>query len=175
MIQHGKTPVYYAAVHGHHEVIEILCEHGANVNLPDVYGNTPGYWTAGLGRSETTKLLHRSGADLNKSNLKGSTPLILAASNGNVEGVKLLVQLGVNPDHRDKQGMLAAERAFRTGHKDIFRILQRYQPAYRLQVFLRGTIRHRLGTSTGLSFVRMLPVDVLALIANHVVNQNAKE
>ena len=41
----GATALHYAALHGHLEIVRLLFERGANINVPDGrYGATPAGW-----------------------------------------------------------------------------------------------------------------------------------
>ena len=55
--EHGRTPIYYAAMHGHTEIFKILAPLTDNPNVPDKYGETPICWAARNGNTEIVKIL----------------------------------------------------------------------------------------------------------------------
>ncbi len=70
--QFGSTPLSWAALMGHTEVVALLLERGADVNAQNRDGATPLHSAAFLGRTETVKLLLEKGADPKLRNNTGS-------------------------------------------------------------------------------------------------------
>ncbi|PNY27023.1 Uncharacterized protein TCAP_03048, partial [Tolypocladium capitatum] len=59
---HCKTPLFYAAEHGHEDIVELLHEMGADVNLQDAKDSrTPLSWAAENGHEAIVKLLLDTG------------------------------------------------------------------------------------------------------------------
>ena len=73
--QFGSTPLSWAALMGHTEVVALLLEQGADVNAQNRDGATPLHSAAFLGRTETVKLLLEKGADPKLRNNTGSTAI----------------------------------------------------------------------------------------------------
>jgi len=60
-----RTPLYWAALRGHKEIIEFLISKGADVNAKDNYGYTPLHNAATLGHKEISEFLIDNGAEVN--------------------------------------------------------------------------------------------------------------
>lgn len=73
--QSGSTLLATAALMGHTEIVALLLEHGADVNVRSRDGATALHTAAFLGRVETVKLLLEKGADVNLRNNVGSTAI----------------------------------------------------------------------------------------------------
>ena len=71
----GSTMLSIAALMGHTEVVALLLEHGADVNVKSRDGGTALHAAAFLGRAETVKLLLEKGADTTLPNNMGSTAI----------------------------------------------------------------------------------------------------
>jgi len=78
----GTTALHHAARNGHVDMLKVMIEKGADVNLtedaPAEPGNTPLHTACIYGRGEVVKLLIASGADDTLKNLNGETPAHLA-------------------------------------------------------------------------------------------------
>ena len=70
----GATPLFIAALKGHHEVVAALIAARANVDLAVNDGATPLLYAAGFGHVEVVRLLVRAGADTTLTGPNG--PLI---------------------------------------------------------------------------------------------------
>ena len=71
----GITPLSWAVIRGQSKVVELLVQHGADVNAKNNDGGTSLHAAAFLGRVEIVKLLVQHGADINAKNNKDETPM----------------------------------------------------------------------------------------------------
>lgn len=122
----GWTPNFYAIEVGNTDVVKILLEHGADVELKDMQGRKPLSYAAGadveLPQSQClTCLFYSTGVvrnnerllkvlelliqdnDINLVDVDGCTPIFYAAEVGNTGAVRLLLQYGADPNLKDNQ------------------------------------------------------------------------
>jgi len=73
-------PLHLAAEAGFADVIQVLLDHGADINACTGGQNrvTPLHMAAAKGKSDVVKMLLRSGADVNARDVKEQTPLTWA-------------------------------------------------------------------------------------------------
>ena len=57
-----SAPIHLAAEKGHKDIVKLLLDHGANIDVKDNDGETPIYRAAVKGHTETVKLLLDHGA-----------------------------------------------------------------------------------------------------------------
>ncbi|KAI7974824.1 hypothetical protein EIK77_004916 [Talaromyces pinophilus] len=112
------TPLHYAIIYGHKEVVQYLLDQGAKVDVRDSkIGWSPLHFAAESGDQEIVRLLVGSGADVNQTDDKiGWGPLEVAVMNGHVEIFHFLVRNGANTKAKDVRGWTPRHFAEINGH-----------------------------------------------------------
>lgn len=100
----GNTPLIEAVKHCNLPIIQIILDHGADVNEPNNVGGTPLTVAAYRGCDTAIPLLVERGALVNAHDALGLTPLHLAG--GYPKCVSLLLRLGADPRARAEDGSL---------------------------------------------------------------------
>jgi probable HAF family extracellular repeat protein len=100
----GLTPFHYAIKNGDTRAVEIMLNHGVDINLIDC-GYTPLHQAIVSNHLETADLLIRYGANVNAYDEEGYTPLHRAIIANNFELVTFLLQHGANKDSVVKNGL----------------------------------------------------------------------
>ncbi|XP_072914150.1 ankyrin repeat and SOCS box protein 12a [Hemitrygon akajei] len=129
------TPLRLAAMRGHVKCLEVLLDHGAEVDSLDVKAQTP-LFTAVSGRHlDCVQALLRAGANPNGSIYNNSSPILVAAREGEVEILKELLEHGAEVNVRSKAPEWASNPCACSGplylslvygHFDCFRLLLLY-------------------------------------------------
>ena len=88
------TPLIEAAYNGHVEIVKLLIDHGADVNLKGEAWYGPLHAAAMGGHVEVVKLLLDNGADVNI--FHQDKPLHFAAKNGHIEVAQILLAHGAS-------------------------------------------------------------------------------
>ena len=91
----------WASKQGHTEVVKILINNFADVNIGDRYGFTPLIWASQYGWTDIVEILVTSGAQINEINHKGQSPLFLASKYGRLEIVDILMSRTANVSTKD--------------------------------------------------------------------------
>ena len=130
--QGGESPaLLYAAAYGYIEIVKLLVENGADVNLKDDDGDTPLENAVGMIKPEVVKYLLEEKADAKVKNKEGITPImkLLGGIPANPEIkdedlkeiVKLLVEYGadVNEHGKDGYSLLTYALRFIKNPKDL--------------------------------------------------------
>lgn len=71
----GIRPLHWASLIGRPEIVQLLIENDADVNLPNDDGNGPLHAAAFLGHASVVEVLLQNGADPNSLNRDGAPPL----------------------------------------------------------------------------------------------------
>jgi len=89
------------------EIVNLLIEHGTNVNYENDEGETPLIAARRNKNHSLIKLLIEKGADINYENKKGLTALMSACGENDIESVKILLTMGVDVNYISKNGNTA--------------------------------------------------------------------
>ena len=118
----GWTPLHLAAAFGTSGAVDMLLQHGAQVDAvsKNPQRNQPLHAALALGRDrETVRLLLAHGADPNATQVGGFTALFSAANGNRRDLVEMLIDSGARTQHRSDLGKTAAEFARERGHADL--------------------------------------------------------
>lgn len=125
----GYTPLHHAAIGGHSEVVSVLLQKGAQINMTGKRGETALYLAASKGNTEVVKLLAAQGADLDRASSDGKTPLHRATMAGHAETVITLLEAGADPSITDRSRRTALDIAERYRAGDYNRIIKALKEA----------------------------------------------
>jgi hypothetical protein len=123
---HGGVPLVEAALWGRAQIVDLLLESGANVNIASSSG-----WTAltaaafRSGSGSTIDLLLRHGAAVNLHSQDGTTALMFAARHQDPAVVKELLAWGADIDAVDGYGKTALSHAEEERRPEIVKLLKR--------------------------------------------------
>lgn len=119
----GKTPIFYAVENGQHEMLKLLLEKGAKVDVRDDEGRGPLTMAAKAGNNEMVKTMVKAGGNPDSKGEEGMTPLMIYAErHDGLEMAKFLVENGadVNAKNERAWGKYAINLAFsKDGNKDV--------------------------------------------------------
>lgn len=118
----GWTPLHLAAAFGTPETVDLLLQHGAQVDAvsKNPQRNQPLHAALALGRNpETVRILLSHGADPNATQVGGFTPLFSAATANRRDLAELLIDHGAHALYRSELGKTAADFARERGHSEL--------------------------------------------------------
>jgi ankyrin repeat protein len=119
--QYDHTPLHYAVTFRYGckpEIINLLLEHGADIDAVDKKGLTPVCWACYANHKEAFNLLISKGANVNLQNAYGATLLHLAASRGDGDLVKILLSSRAKLDIKDNDGKTPLDLALQQKHTE---------------------------------------------------------
>jgi ankyrin repeat protein len=120
----GRTPLWFAVVHGDMAIVKLLLENGAKIDIQDQEGWTPLSWAAENGYETIVKQLLKKTTNVEAQDKDGQTPLLRAAKKGQIDIVQLLLDKGANTETRDgKYGQTPLWCAALNGHEDVVNLL----------------------------------------------------
>lgn len=122
----GDTPIYEAAAYNHPELVKLLLDYGADINIRTNTGETPLHGAVAAHHLSMVTLLLDNGADINASLAHGQTPLRLAVIKGYADIVKLLLVRGAQLNTRGQTGLTLLHWAALKGQPAIVNLLLRH-------------------------------------------------
>jgi ankyrin repeat protein len=117
------TPLGKASREGHSEVVSLLLEERADVNLRDDVGETALHCAISNSHLHTAHILMRHGANLDMQNKNGRTALHYACLRGDLEAVQSLVDHGASVDLHGKDSATPLGEAASMDHTEVVQLL----------------------------------------------------
>ncbi|XP_061555673.1 caskin-1 isoform X8 [Phycodurus eques] len=119
----GFSPLHHAALNGNMELITLLLESQAAVDIRDQKGMRPLHYAAWQGKAEPMKTLLKSGSSVNIQSDEGQIPLHLSAQHGHYDVSEMLLQHQSNPCIVDNAGKTPLDLACEFGRVGVVQLL----------------------------------------------------
>ncbi|XP_043491147.1 ankyrin repeat domain-containing protein 27-like isoform X2 [Polistes fuscatus] len=122
----GKTVLHVASTVGSLEIIQLLLDAGADVNVKTkLEGHTPLHLACSANKIQAVKIILDCGVcNINAKDFNGDTPLHLAIRNVNIRIVELLIRSGANTNIRNLQNVTPRLLLEKQNSKEVRRILK---------------------------------------------------
>ncbi|XP_067344136.1 caskin-2-like isoform X3 [Channa argus] len=119
----GFSALHHAALTGTTELLSLLLEAQAMVDIRDINGMRPLHYAAWQGKADSVLLLLRAGALVNSSSHDGQIPLHLSAQYGHYEVSEMLLQHQSNPCLKNKVKKTPLDLACEFGRLKVAQLL----------------------------------------------------
>ncbi|XP_077067716.1 caskin-2 isoform X3 [Siphateles boraxobius] len=119
----GFSSLHHAALTGTTELLSLLLEAQAVVDIKDSNGMRPLHYAAWQGKADSVLMLLRSGAAVNSASQDGQIPLHLAAQYGHYEVSEMLLQHQSNPCVLNKAKKTPLDLACEFGRVKVAQLL----------------------------------------------------
>jgi ankyrin repeat protein len=118
-----STPLHVASSGGRFAIVQVLLNHGADVNARQ-RGWTPLHLATWMGHPKVAQLLLEHGADVDFKYPCGETALrLLSERDGNLEVAQVLLEHGANPNVRCISGWDSLDMALQRGYQGLAQLL----------------------------------------------------
>ena len=120
----GHTAVLFAALENHADVVEVLIDAGADIEVKDYQGRSPLLVASKQGSLRVVEVLLKAGADVCVTDILGETCLIHAAVYGHTDTVRtLLCMPEVDVNHSNISGLDSLHHAVLQKYPDVMQML----------------------------------------------------
>uniref|UniRef100_A0A672GKS8 Caskin-2 n=1 Tax=Salarias fasciatus TaxID=181472 RepID=A0A672GKS8_SALFA len=119
----GFSALHHAALTGTTELLSLLLDAQAQVDVKDVNGMRPLHYAAWQGKADSVLLLLRAGASVNSPSHDGQIPLHLSAQYGHYEVSEMLLQHQSNPCLMNKAKKTPLDLACEFGRLKVAQLL----------------------------------------------------
>jgi ankyrin repeat protein len=120
---YGGTPLLWAAMEGHKDVVELLLANKADINVKANDGTTPLITAVVFGHKDVVELLLAQKPDVNAKTNIGATALHAAADKGYKAVAEMLLANKADINAKDNVGLTPLHYAAGYGHKDVAELL----------------------------------------------------
>jgi len=117
--------LFEAAAQGHMEIVELLVDHGANMDRPHASnGSTAMGIAAFAGQNEVVQFLTRRAANVNAKNAEGVTPFMLAVAKCSAETISKMIEARADLHSESDDGLTVKDFASMPPRPDILALLE---------------------------------------------------
>jgi ankyrin repeat protein len=159
-IQREAAPLYHAAFHGFHEIVECLAlKYPQYVNAISGSAGTALHPASETGHTEVVRLLLKCGADVDARGIVNMSPLQLASRDGHLNVLQCLLDHGADANFQDDVPRTPLSLAAANGHVEIVRALLEHDADLNFRYYDGWTVIHRASHDNypnGDSLVRLL-------------------
>lgn len=127
IVRSDKTALQIASHQGLTQIVELLLNLGANVNLQDAEGDTALHYAAFGNQSAAAVALLKGGADGNKLNKNKCSPLHVAVNKGYTDVVKTLLNFSCDVNAQDSYGDTVLHDAIAKDFIEIVEVLVNFR------------------------------------------------
>ncbi|KAJ2951460.1 hypothetical protein O0L34_g13612 [Tuta absoluta] len=117
------TPLHIAAAQGRLDLIQLLIDYGANVNVQDYDGDTPIHDAVVTTKHKAVEMLLHAGGDPELKSEASYTPFHLACYRGSLECVKVLHPFVININEKSFKGDTPLILAVQGFHNEVVQFL----------------------------------------------------
>ena len=117
--ERGFTALFYAAIGGNAELLQLYIDHGADVQPAVDGGIVPLHSAASYGRTEVARILIENGAKVEAKTEYDQTPLSWALNANSIGVAKLLIEHGAKINSRDQRNSTPLHNAAQRGNINI--------------------------------------------------------
>ncbi|PSN58496.1 hypothetical protein C0J52_00816 [Blattella germanica] len=137
-----STPIHYAAMSNHSNIVCLLSKSGADLNKRNNLGHTPLHIVANMGHEAAMIMLIKYGASVNLTDKANDIPLHLAIRRGHLNLVMLLTKYGANVNHQNYKGYSPLHLASSVKDAKVMEILLEFQCNVNLKALKGLTALH---------------------------------
>ncbi|RUS91478.1 hypothetical protein EGW08_000802 [Elysia chlorotica] len=119
----GESPLHKAVGADKPEMVDLLCSHGANPNIPDAWGKFPIHLASERGLLRCISVLIDHGASLEVRDAQGQTPLGSAVVEGQTKVARALLENGARVCVQDRQCFTLLHKAAMRDNTDLIELL----------------------------------------------------
>ncbi|CAF1105763.1 unnamed protein product [Adineta steineri] len=175
--RYGVSPLLLCAESGNYELVQVLVEGGADVNIiPQgalaeesiLAGQTPLFGAANKGHVKICEYLVKNGADLNAVTVTGATPLYTAIEEGHLEVVELLIRHGADVN-QSPQGEVARDLHIENQTPLLIACMKNYETIIRhlIESGANVNVTSEYGSSPFLAICQHNNVELVRLLIQH--------
>lgn len=123
LIAEGETPLHIASRAGHLEIVKLLIENGASLNIKEANGDTPLHNAINGKHLEIVQLLIEKGSNVNEKGAFALTPIHTAFDSSQEEIIKLLLNKGSDVNTKDNREQTVLHKAVSLGNLEITKLI----------------------------------------------------
>jgi ankyrin repeat protein len=141
---------------GQVEVVRLIANRGADINIRDANNNTALHLAAESGSVDIIQLLLDKAISVNLTNTNGSTPLHISVHFGHLEATKSFVERGAALNKTNKYGNTPLMVAAHKGKLELFRYLTEKGADINICNFDNNTALHLASASNSVDIIKLL-------------------